>query len=272
MDNMHKLFGVLVGSLFIAVAFNMFLIPHTILSSGISGVAIIIGILSPLNAGVVNFILNVPILVMGYIGLGKRFIFNTILSVSIISVSMYIIPVQAIATDSLLSSLFGGVIVGAGVGLVLNCCGSTGGFDVLGMLLSKKKDIQLGGFLIILNAIVIIISGFFFDWDAALNSLLSIFITGKVIDAIHTKHRKLTLMIVTTKADELKQSLLSSVVRGITLLEGEGAYSSEKKRVLMTVISKDELLGIKSLISETDPHAFVNITETVEVLGLFRRG
>jgi uncharacterized membrane-anchored protein YitT (DUF2179 family) len=185
---------------------------------------------------------------------------------------MYIIPVQAIATDSLLSSVFGGVIIGAGVGLVLNCCGSTGGFDVLGMLLSKKRDIQLGGFLILLNAIVIIISGFFFDWDAALSSLLSIFVTGKVIDAIHTKHRKLTLMIVTTKADELKKNLLSSIVRGITLLEGEGAYSNEKKRVLMTVISRDELLGIKSLISETDPHAFVNITETVEVLGLFRRG
>ncbi|MFX3623333.1 MAG: YitT family protein [Ectobacillus sp.] len=269
---MRKLFGVIIGSLLVAIAFNMFLIPHKILSSGISGVAIIIGILTPFNAGIVNFLLNVPILILGYIGLGKRFIFNTILSVFVISAGMYVIPAQALATDALLSSLFGGVIAGAGIGLVLNCYGSTGGFDVIGMLLSRKKDIQLGGFLILLNAAVIIVSGFFFDWDSALNSLLSIFVTGKVIDAIHTKHRKLTLMIVTSKAEEMKECLLSSVVRGITLLEGEGAYSSEKKRVLMTVISKEELLGIKSLISDTDPQAFVNITETVEVLGLFRRG
>ncbi|WP_028399913.1 YitT family protein [Ectobacillus panaciterrae] len=269
---MRKLFGIIIGSLLVAISFNMFLIPHKVLSGGLSGIAIIVGILTPFNAGMVNFLLNAPILVLGYIGLGKRFVFNTVLSVVVISVGMYYIPVQPIASEALLSSLFGGVIAGAGIGIVLNCYGSTGGFDIIGMLLSRKRDIQLGGFLIFLNAGVIIVSGFFFNWDAALNSLLSIFVTGKVIDAVHTKHRKLTLMIVTNKAEEMKQRLLSSVVRGITLLEGEGAYSSEKKRVLMTVISREELFGIKSLISETDPQAFVNITETVEVLGLFRRG
>ncbi|UOY93553.1 YitT family protein [Ectobacillus sp. JY-23] len=269
---MRNLFGVVIGSLLVAISFNIFLIPHKVLSSGLSGIAIIVGILTPFNAGIVNLLLNLPILVLGYIGLGKRFIFNTILSVLVISVGMYYIPVVPIASEALLSSLFGGVIAGAGIGLVLNCFGSTGGFDVIGMLISKTRDIQLGGFLILLNAVVIVVSGFFFTWDAALNSLLSIYVTGKVIDAVHTKHRKLTLMIVTNKAEEMKQSLLTSVVRGITLLEGEGAYSSEKKRVLMTVISKEELFGIKSLISETDPQAFVNITETVEVLGLFRRG
>lgn len=140
------------------------------------------------------------------------------------------------------------------------------------MLLSRKRDIKLGGFLIILNAVVVIIAGFFFTWDVALTSLLSIYVTGKVIDAIHTKHRKVTLMIVTNEAEKMKKQLLSTVVRGITLLDGEGAYSSEKKRVLMTVVSREELASMKLTISEIDPHAFVNITETVEVLGLFRKG
>lgn len=269
---MRNLLGVILGSVLISFSFNAFLIPHHILSSGISGIAIIIGIFTPFNTGLVNLLLNIPILIAGYIGLGKRFIFHTMLSVLVISAGLYLIPVKAIATEALLSSLFGGVIAGAGIGLVLNCAGSTGGFDIIGMLLSRKKEMQLGGFLIMLNGAVILISGFFFNWDAALNSLLSIFVTGKVIDAIHTKHKKLTLMIVTNKAEEMKQSLLSSIVRGITLLEGEGAYSSEKKRVLMTVIAKEELVNIKTLIAEADPHAFVNITETVEVLGLFRRG
>ena len=269
---MYRLLGVILGSIIVALSFNLFLIPHKILSSGISGIAIIIGILTPFNTGLVNFLLNLPILILGYIGLGKRLIGYTIISVITLSAALYVIPVHAVATDALLSSIFGGVIAGAGVGLVFNCYGSTGGFDVIGMLLSRKKDIQLGGFLIVLNAFVIIISGFFFDWDTALNSLLSIFVTGKVIDTIHTKHRKVTLMIVTSQAEQMKEKLLSSLVRGITLLDGEGAYSNEKKRVLMTVISREELAGMKTMISEIDPQAFVNITETVEVLGLFRRG
>ncbi len=155
--------------------------------------------------------------------------------------------------------------------LFLTVMDPTGGFDIIGMLLSRKRDIKLGGFLIILNAVVVIIAGFFFTWDVALTSLLSIYVTGKVIDAVHTKHRKVTLMIVTNEAEKMKKQLLSTVVRGITLLDGEGAYSSEKKRVLMTVVSREELASMKLTISEIDPNAFVNITETVEVLGLFRR-
>ncbi|EEM10264.1 hypothetical protein bmyco0003_29500 [Bacillus pseudomycoides] len=269
---MVRFLGVIIGSIIIAVAFNLFLIPHKILSSGIGGIAIILGIVTPVNTGIINFALNLPILILGYIGLGKKVIFNTVVSVVVLSAALYWIPVQIVAKDPLLSSIFGGVIAGAGIGLVFNCHGSTGGFDIIGMLLSRKKDIKLGGLLIILNTVVVVIAGFFFDWDVALTSLLSIYVTGKVIDAIHTKHRKVTLMIVTNQAEEMKKKLLSTVVRGITLLDGEGAYSSEKKRVLMTVVSREELAGMKLAISEIDPQAFVNITETVEVLGLFRRG
>ncbi|WP_141436260.1 YitT family protein [Bacillus cereus] len=268
---MLRFLGVIIGSFIIAIAFNLFLIPHKILSSGIGGIAIILGIVTPVNTGIINFVLNLPILILGYMGLGKKVIFNTVISVIVLSVALYYVPVKVVATDPLLSSIFGGVIAGAGIGLVFNCNGSTGGFDIIGMLLSRKRDIKLGGFLIALNAVVIVIAGFFFTWDVALTSLLSIYVTGKVIDAVHTKHSKVTLMIVTNEAEKMKQQLLSTVVRGITLLDGEGAYSSEKKRVLMTVVSREELASMKLTISEIDPNAFVNITETVEVLGLFRR-
>ncbi|PER27025.1 hypothetical protein CN931_22810 [Bacillus sp. AFS054943] len=268
---MIRFLGVIIGSIIIAIAFNLFLIPHKILSSGIGGIAIILGIVTPVNTGIINFVLNLPILILGYIGLGKKVVFNTVISVIVLSVALYYVPVKVVATDPLLSSIFGGVIAGAGIGLVFNCNGSTGGFDIIGMLLSRKRDIKLGGFLIALNAVVVVIAGFFFTWDVALTSLLSIYVTGKVIDAVHTKHSKVTLMIVTNEAEKMKQHLLSTVVRGITLLDGEGAYSSEKKRVLMTVVSREELASMKLTISEIDPNAFVNITETVEVLGLFRR-
>ncbi|WP_267379524.1 YitT family protein [Bacillus sp. GM_Baccil_2] len=269
---MYRLLGVIFGSVITALSFNLFLVPHEILSSGISGVAIIIGILTPFNIGVVNFLLNLPILIVGYVSLGKRFISYTIVSVITFSAALYAIPIHTVTSDVLLSSLFGGVVAGVGIGVVFNCNGSTGGFDIIGMLLSRKKDIQLGKFLIVLNTIIVVISGLFFNWDIALNSLLSIYVTGKVIDAIHTKHRKITLMIVTSHLEKMKETLLSSLVRGITLLNGEGAYSNEKKHVLMTVISLEELSGVKAIISEVDPQAFVNITESAEVLGLFRKG
>ncbi|MBN6886014.1 uncharacterized membrane-anchored protein YitT (DUF2179 family) [Cytobacillus horneckiae] len=269
---MYQLLGVIFGSLITALSFNLFLIPNNILSSGIGGVAIIIGILTPFNTGLVNLLLNLPILILGYVKLGKRFIGYTIVSVFTFSAALYAIPINAVTSDFLLSSIFGGVVAGVGIGLVFNCKGSTGGFDIIGMLLSRKKDIQIGRFLIVLNSVVVIVSGLFFDWDTALYSLLSIFITGKVIDTIHKKHRKITLMIVTSQAGKMKEKLLSSLIRGITLLDGEGAYTNEKKHVLMTVISREELTRIKTLISEVDPQAFVNITESTEVLGLFRKG
>ncbi|ETE96120.1 hypothetical protein C623_0220735 [Bacillus thuringiensis serovar aizawai str. Hu4-2] len=225
---MKRLLGVIFGSFIAALSFNLFLIPHKVLSSGISGIAIIIGILTPFNTGLVNFLLNLPILILGYIRLGKKFIGYTILSVITFSTALYAIPIHVVTNDVLLSSLFGGVIAGIGIGLVFNCNGSTGGFDIIGILLSRKKDIQLGKFLIVLNTIVVIISGFFFNWDIALYSLVSIFITGKVIDMIHTKHQKITLMIVTTHVEKMKENFLSNFAHGITLLSGKEAYSNEK--------------------------------------------
>lgn len=210
---MVRFLGVIFGSIIIAIAFNLFLIPHKILSSGIGGIAIILGIATPVNTGIINFVLNLPILILGYIGLGKKVIFNTVVSVIVLSVALYYVPVKVVATDPLLSSVFGGVIAGAGIGLVFNCHGSTGGFDIIGMLLSRKRDIKLGGFLIGLNTVVVVIAGFFFTWDVALTSLLSIYVTGKVIDAVHTKHRKVTLMIVTNQAEEMKKASFNCSTR-----------------------------------------------------------
>ncbi|UNL83627.1 YitT family protein [Priestia koreensis] len=269
---MLRFFSVTVGSLIIAVAYNWFLIPHNILSSGISGIAMIIGILSPLDTGLMNFLLNLPLLIIGYIKLGRDFILYSILSVVVLSIALYVIPIQAVAHDVIISSVFGGVLTGIGVGIVLRSSACTGGFDIVSLLLTMKRDMPIGTILSAMNGIVVIISGFFLGWDAALYTLVSIFVTGKVVDAVHTRHIKLTLMIITSKGEDMKQRLLDSVYRGITVMDGEGAYSKTERKILMTVISRYELTNIKGLIQDVDPQAFVNITETVEVVGLFHRG
>ena len=268
---MNRILTIIIGSLLVSVAYNLFLIPHEILSSGLSGIAIMLGLITPFNTGILNFLLNLPLLILGVFKLGKRFILYTILSVVVISVGLYIIPIKQISTEPILSSLFGGVITGLGIGLIFRVSGSSGGFDILAMLLNKKKDFPLGTILSAMNGIVVLISGFIFSWDAALNTMVAIYATGKVVDTIHTKHIKLTVMIVTDKGKEMKEKLLSSVYRGITLIDGEGAYSGENRKILKTVITRYQLTDVKSLIRDIDPSAFVNITETTEVMGSFHR-
>lgn len=269
---MYKVLAIIFGSIVVGVAYNMFLIPHKILSSGLSGIAIMLGIVTPLNTGILNFLLNLPLLILGVLKLGKQFISYTILSVVVLSVSLYLIPTEAISTEPILSSLFGGVLTGAGIGIIFRASGSSGGFDIIAMLLQKKNDFPLGTLLSAMNAVVVVISGFVFGWDAALNTLVAIYATGKVIDTIHTNHIKLTLMIVTNKGEELKTKLLANLYRGITMMDGQGAYTGQERKILMTVITRYQLTEVKGLINEVDPDAFVNITETTEVVGMFHRG
>ncbi|HZG70977.1 MAG TPA: YitT family protein [Chondromyces sp.] len=268
---MVQLAGILLGSVIIAIAFNFFLIPHEILSSGVSGISMIVGIVTPINTGIANFVINLPLLILGYMKLGRRFICYTIFSVIIVSAGLYLLPVEALSANAMLSSVFGGALTGLGVGMIFRCSGSSGGFDIIGMILAYKNDFPIGTLLSAMNAAVILASAFIFDWDSVLNTLVSIFVTGKVIDSIHTQHVKLTLMIITSKGEEVKQQLLSNIYRGITVMEGQGAYTNEKRNILLTVVSRYELVEIKKLIQEADPSAFVNISETLEVMGLFHK-
>jgi uncharacterized membrane-anchored protein YitT (DUF2179 family) len=270
--NMRNIVIIVLGSVLIAVGFNFFMIPHQILSGGLSGIAMMLGIVTPINTGILNLLLNLPLLIIGVLKLGKQFITYTIISVIITSVSLYFLPIQKISSDPLLSCLFGGVLTGLGAGIVFRASGSTGGLDILAMLLMQKRSFPLGTMLAAMNAVVVIISGFIFGWDLAMLTLVGIYAAAKVIDTIHTSHIKVTLMIVTQKGCELKEVLLSKLGRGITVMDGKGAYSGSKKEILMTVITRYQLTDVRNTINEVDPNAFVNITETTEVIGLFRKG
>lgn len=269
---MRNIVVIILASIVVGSAYNLLLIPHEILSSGLSGIAMMLGLVTPLNTGVMNLLLNLPLLILGMMKLGKRFIGYTILSVVVISASLYVIPVYQVTNDPILASLFGGVIVGVGVGVIFRASGSSGGFDIVAMLLSRKRDFPLGALISAMNAIVVAISGFVFSWDAALLTLVSIYATGKVVDTIHTSHIKLTLMIITSKGEDVKQQLLAKLHRGITIIDAKGAYSGEGRKVLLTVITRYQLAEVKSMIKETDAKAFVNIMQTTEVMGMFERG
>ena len=269
---MRNIIIIVLGSFITAVGFNLFMIPHRIISSGLSGIAMVLGILTPINTGILNLVLNLPLLIIGWLKLGKQFITYTIISVIVTSASLLLLPINKISSDPLLSCLFGGVLVGVGAGVTFRAAGSTGGLDIIAMLLMKKRSFPLGALLGAMNTVVVVISGFIFGWDLAMLTLVGIYTASKVIDTIHTSHIKLTLMIITKRGNDLKDILLAKLERGITVIEGKGAYSGNKQEILMTVITRYQLADVRNTINEVDPHAFVNITETTDVIGLFRKG
>ncbi|MDC3417328.1 YitT family protein [Aquibacillus salsiterrae] len=266
-----KYFIVILGSLIISFAFNFFLVPYGILSSGVSGIAILLGLITPFDIGPLNLVLNLPLLILGYMKLGRVIAVNTITCVLSLSIFLYVLPVVAITENILLSTIFGGIIGGIGIGLILKYSGTSGGLDIIAILITRTSNISVGFLLTAMNGIIVLISGAVFNWETALYTLLSIYITGKIIDTIHTNHIKLTMQIVTTNLQPIRSELLETVYRGMTVMEGYGGYTNEKKQIMMMVVTRYETLQIKKIVRKHDPKAFINIFETVEVDGEFAR-
>lgn len=268
---MLKYLIVVAGSLVIAFSFNAFLVPHEILSSGISGLAILLGLLTPFDTGLLNLIMNIPLLILGYYKLGKEITINTFICVLSLSFFLYVIPAVSITDNILLSALFGGAIGGLGIGLIMKYSGTSGGMDIIAIIISRSSNMSVGLLLTGMNGVIVLISGAVFNWEIALYTLLSIYLTGKAIDTIYTNHEKLTLQIITTKGEPIRQELLASIYRGVTVTEGYGGFTLEKKHILLMVVTRYETMQIKQIVRKHDEHAFINITETIEVDGNFAR-
>ncbi|GIP21228.1 MULTISPECIES: YitT family protein [Paenibacillus] len=268
----HSL-AVIFGAALIAAGFNLFLVPHKLLSGGVSGLAMLTGYFTSFDIGNLYLIYNIPLLLAGLFVLGRKYIGLSILSVVATTAFISIIPVPAkmLAQDALLASVFGGVLVGIGAGICFRAGGSSGGFDILASIVTKYRDFPVGSVVVVLNALVVLAMGYLNgDWNLALASMVSIYLSGKVVDYIHISHVKVTLFIITDQKEALLEKLLGRP-RGVTLIKTQGAFSHKEKDMLMTVTTRYELQELREIIKATDPAAFVNIVETVGVMGAFRR-
>ncbi|MCD9025640.1 YitT family protein [Cohnella silvisoli] len=264
-------FLMIISAAAVGFGFQLLLIPEQLLSSGLSGVAMVVGYLSGWNIGWLYFALNVPILLWGYRILGKRFIGLSMLTVLSTAFFLQIIPEIKLTDDRLLASVFGGVLVGIGASISLRYGGSSGGFDIIASIISRYRDLPIGILTVLLNTFVVAALGFLKnDWNAALYSMLSIYLTGRIIDAVHTPHHKVTAFIVTNHTQELASRLLK-LPRGVTIVKTRGAFTSEERDMLMTVTTRYELAELRKMIGEVDSKAFVNIVQTIDVIGEFRR-
>jgi uncharacterized membrane-anchored protein YitT (DUF2179 family) len=272
-----KVVIVITGALLNALAMNLFLIPANVYSSGFTGIAQLLSkVLSdytPINVsmGFLLLVLNIPVAILGWKKVGKSFTVYSFLSVVLSSLFLAMIPVKQVSHDLLLNAVFGGVIQALGVGITLKWGASTGGVDIIAMVLSRMKDKPIGPYMFIFNGIIIITAGFLFGWEKALYTLVTLYTSTRVIDTIHTRHAKLTAMIITKKADEMKKAIHASLVRGITMIPAKGAFSNETREMLMIVITRYELFDLERIIQEVDPNAFTNIVQTTGVYGFFRR-
>lgn len=268
-----KLIVVIIGAFLNAIAMNLFLIPAKVYSSGFTGLAQLLSNIfhGVISTGILLFLLNIPVTILGWMKVGKSFTLYSFLSVVFMSFFLEILPIYAVSNDIFLNAVFGGVILAVGVGLTLRWGASTGGMDIIAMVLSRMKDRPVGTYFFTLNAIIIITAGYLYGWEKALYTLVALYASTRVIDAIHTRHEKLTVMIVTKMAEELKAAIHSKLVRGITTIPAKGAYTNENKDMMMIVITRYELFDLERLIKEVDPSAFTNVVQTTAVFGFFRR-
>lgn len=265
-----RLAGIATGASLIAISINAFIIPYGLLSGGISGLALMTNYLTgfPVYLGI--FLLNLPVFIWGLKELNHQFIIysaaGTIVLIAVLPLSRPYIPVYEL--DLFLASLFSGLVTGLGSGIVLKYGASTGGTDIISMIAKKKKNISVGATSFYCNIAVLVPSLYFFDLKVAMYTAISMWVGGKVIDAVIEgfNHNK-SVMIISDKSSEIADQIMIEMRRGVTYLEGLGAYSGQPKLVISCVVSHYEIPKLNEIVHSIDKKAFIYVTETVEVKG-----
>jgi uncharacterized membrane-anchored protein YitT (DUF2179 family) len=258
------------GCIIFAYGMNAVMVPAKLFSGGLAGIAMIIGYRVPsIDLGQVYLLLNVPLIVLGWVTISRRFIAYTGFGIVFFSaVASILKPAPVILADPLLAALLGGVICGFGCGLILKSIGSAGGLDILAIYLNRRFGLRVGTLAFAANAAVIIAGGWILDLNLALYSIILLFTCGWVTNTVVSGfNARMALIIVSDHSAIIARELLDSFNRGVTFLDGEGGYSKSPKRVILTVTTVTEVPKIKEMIFANDPKAFVVINNTFEVLG-----
>ncbi len=261
-----------VGSIVYAAGINIFAVPNKIAESGVTGIAIVINHLTDFPIGTANFLINIPLFLLAWIFISKKFVFRTLLVVAIMSAALDITaPFFPVYTgDKLLSAVFAGVITGVGLALIM-CRGATsGGTDIVGKLLVKCwPGFSLGTGIIVANFITVAIAAIGFkSVESALYALIVIFLNGRVIDYIlYGMGNGKMLMIVTDKPEEISRQIFEKLDRGVSVIPAKGGYTGEDRSILLTAIRTPEASRLTKIIKEVDPNAFTIVTEAGEILG-----
>ena len=271
--NIQEYLLIMVGALVQALAMRMFLIPAMLVSGGISGLSQILHYFTHWPIGLMVFIGNIPLFFLGwrYLG-GSRFAKRTILSIALFSLLtdllILVLPAKGVTDDLVLDCLFGGILLGIGLGLVYRGQGTSGGSDILGRILNHRLGISISQAYLITDTVVVLGGGFAFGWERALYGLIVIYVSGLAAEAVSEGSGVFrTVLIITTNPAEISRQILENLERGVTVLSGTGAYTGADRPVLYVVITRSEVNPLKELVREVDPQAFMVIGQAHEALG-----
>ncbi|UOQ85198.1 YitT family protein [Gracilibacillus salinarum] len=260
---------VLIGAFLVAFAFNLFLLPNNIASGGVAGVSTITKSLFDWEPSIVQWALNIPLFIAGVVILGKNFGAKSLVGTIILPFYVYLTKDMEPATfDPLLGAIFGGMIVGLGIGIVFRGKASTGGMDLAAQLLHKYTAMPLGVCLIFFDGMIVLTASFVFSLEEGLYAIIGLFITSRTIDFVQVGlNTSKNVMIITNQFEEVRRILLNDIDRGVTIFNGSGGFTDEDRKVIMCVVQQNEFSKATQAVKSIDPNAFVIAMNATEVLG-----
>jgi len=271
MNYFFKLFFWLIGAFIVSVALEMFLLPNKIIDGGVIGISMMLSYITNWNLGLLIFCINIPFMIIAFKSLGKKFIINTFLAIAILSLATNLVMNLKPATcDLLLATVFGGILLGLGVGLILRNNASLDGTEMLSIVLSKKlKVISVGELLMGMNLFIYTAAGFLLGWDRALYSIMTYYIASKVIDTVlEGLDKSKSVRVVSDCWEEIGNSIMKELDVSVTYIKSKGGYSRQEKILTFCVVNKFDIPKLKELIHDIDQNAFIVTEDVHEVEGV----
>ena len=263
-----KILLIMVGATLTSIGLEIFLIPNDMIDGGVVGISIMVSYLTHLPLGLFTFFLNIPFLILGYKQIGKTFVITTLFAITCLSVGVSLLhPIPGLTHDTFLAAVFGGIINGAGVGLIIRAGGSLDGTEIVAIIFDKRTSFSIGEIVMFFNIFILGAAGFLYGWDRAMYSLVTYFIAFKVIDiVVEGLDESKAVFIVSDLYSEITDALSARLGRGVTLLKGQGGYSKTDSTVIYIIVSRLELAKLKSIVLGFDQDALITIGN-VEVAG-----
>ncbi len=260
---------IVIGSLIIALGFNLFFLPHGIASGGVSGISVLAEAWFKLEPAFTQWALNIPLFFLGVFLLGKNYGIRSMLGSVILPLFVYLTKDWPLPTNNpLLASIYGGIAVGLGIGIVYRGRGSTGGLTTLAQVIQKYSGLSFSLCVVLLDGSVILLAATTLSLEKALYALVGLYVTAKVIDTVELGfNQSKVAYIISNHTEAISAAVLHDLDRGLTKLNAEGGYTGDNRIVLMVVIGQNETTRLKALVRTVDPEAFVIISNTHEVLG-----
>ena len=264
-----KYLTICIGTIIAAIGLEEFLIPNEVIDGGVVGLSIMAQTITGMSMGLFLIVFNIPFLYMGYKQIGKSFAIATVIAVLFLSFwSEVFAPMPRVTDDPFLAAIFGGIIDGIGVGLIMRAGGSLDGTEIVAIIMDKRSVFSVGEVVMFINLFILSSAGLLYGWDKAMYSLVAYFVISKMIDVvIKGLDESYAVMIVTNEHEEITSALNDRLGRGVTLLHGAGGYTGESKEVLYCVVTRLEVDKLKEIVLEKDEKAFVTINAVHDIVG-----